>query len=138
MSAEPTQTTFDPARAEAFGGRILDAINGGALAMMLSIGHRTGVFDVMAQFPPASSAAIAKEAGLSERYVREWLGAMVTGGVVEFDSAAETYHLPAEHAASLTREETYRNPDSMKDAQVRLAEVERDLDQKNREWESFA
>ena len=35
--------------------------------------------------------------------MREWLGAMVTGGVVEYDRDAKTYALPAEHAACLTR-----------------------------------
>ena len=35
--------------------------------------------------------------------MREWLGAMVTGGVVDYDPAAGTYALPAEHAAWLTR-----------------------------------
>ena len=108
MSAEPTPSSslpsLDPGRVEDFGNRVLDAINGGALAMMLSIGHRTGLFDVMAKLPPAASGRIAEEAGLSERYVREWLGAMVTGRVVEFDAHAGTYHLPPEHAASLTRE----------------------------------
>jgi ubiquinone/menaquinone biosynthesis C-methylase UbiE len=70
---------------------------------MASVGHRTGLFDVMAQLPPASSKEIAWAAGLSERYVREWLGAMVTAGVVEHDPQGQTYYLPAEHAASLTR-----------------------------------
>jgi ubiquinone/menaquinone biosynthesis C-methylase UbiE len=46
---------------------------------------------------------VAKAAGLNERYVREWLGAMATGGIVDYDAAAGTYALPAEHAASLTR-----------------------------------
>jgi 2-polyprenyl-3-methyl-5-hydroxy-6-metoxy-1,4-benzoquinol methylase len=104
MSAEAIHPELDPSRAEAFGERILEAINGGALAMMLSIGHRTGLFDVMSKMAPSTSGEIADEAGLSERYVREWLGAMVTGQVVEFDSKSATYHLPAEHAASLTRE----------------------------------
>jgi 2-polyprenyl-3-methyl-5-hydroxy-6-metoxy-1,4-benzoquinol methylase len=104
MSAEPTVSNFDPSRAEAFGERVLDAINGGALALMLSVGHRTGLFDVLSKIPPGSSEAIADEAGLSERYVREWLGAMVTGEIVEYDVATQTYHLPPEHAASLTRE----------------------------------
>lgn len=109
MSAEFTHTTPDPPtpdpmKVEAFGARVLDAINGGALAMMLSIGHRTGLFDVMAKMPPATSAEIAEESGLSERYVREWLGAMVTGRVVEFDRVRTTYNLPVENAASLTRE----------------------------------
>lgn len=104
MSAITNPAAFDALRAEDFGDRLLDAINGGALAMMLSIGHRTGLFDVMAKLAPSSSSTIAEEAGLSERYVREWLGAMVTGRVVDFDRSSETYHLPAEHAASLTRE----------------------------------
>jgi 2-polyprenyl-3-methyl-5-hydroxy-6-metoxy-1,4-benzoquinol methylase len=95
---------FDQARAEAFGERILGVLNGASLALMISIGHRTGLFDVMASCPPASSAQIAEEAGLDERYVREWLGAMVTGGLVEYTSATREYRLPAEHAASLTRE----------------------------------
>lgn len=70
---------------------------------MASIGHRTGLFDTMADMPPATSEGIAKLAGLNERYVREWLGAMVTGGVVDYDPAGRRYHLPLEHAACLTR-----------------------------------
>jgi ubiquinone/menaquinone biosynthesis C-methylase UbiE len=35
--------------------------------------------------------------------VREWLGAMVTAGVVEIDPAHKRFSLPAEHAAFLTR-----------------------------------
>jgi 2-polyprenyl-3-methyl-5-hydroxy-6-metoxy-1,4-benzoquinol methylase len=40
---------------------------------------------------------------LSERYVREWLGVMVTGRIVDYDSKHRTYSLPAEHASFLTR-----------------------------------
>jgi SAM-dependent methyltransferase len=101
--ASPTTKTFDPAKAEAFAGQMLDVINKAAVALMTSVGHRTGLFDAMAGLPPATSAGIAEAAGLNERYVREWLGAMATGGVVEYDAAAETYKLPAEHAAFLTR-----------------------------------
>jgi 2-polyprenyl-3-methyl-5-hydroxy-6-metoxy-1,4-benzoquinol methylase len=94
---------FDAARRDAFGERLLAALNGGALALMVSIGHRTGLFDVMAGLAPATSRAIAESAGLEERYVREWLGAMVAGGVVEYDPGAGRYRLPPEHAACLTR-----------------------------------
>jgi hypothetical protein len=45
---------------------------------------------------------LAARAGLQERYVREWLAAMVTAGIVEYDAAAGRYWLLAEHAASLT------------------------------------
>ncbi len=94
---------LDQARAEAFADKMLGMLNSGALALMTSVGHRTGLFDAMAAAPASTSAQIAALAGLNERYVREWLGAMVTGGVVEHDPANGEYLLPGEHAASLTR-----------------------------------
>jgi 2-polyprenyl-3-methyl-5-hydroxy-6-metoxy-1,4-benzoquinol methylase len=96
-------TAFDPERASAFAARLLGALNDGALCLMVSIGHRTGLFDAMSRLPPATSAEIAAAADLDERYVREWLGAMTTSGVVEIDAATQRYTLPAEHAGSLTR-----------------------------------
>ena len=95
--------TLDTSRAEAFGERMLGALNDAALILMCSIGHRTGLLDTMAQLPPSTSAKIANEAGLQERYVREWLAVMVVSDVVEYDPAQATYSLPAEHAAALTR-----------------------------------
>jgi ubiquinone/menaquinone biosynthesis C-methylase UbiE len=103
MSTTSEQTDFDPAKAEAFAGRFLSALNSGALCLMVSVGHRTGLFDVMSKLRLATSEEIAARAGLNERYVREWLGAMVTAGVVEIDPATTRFSLPAEHGAFLTR-----------------------------------
>jgi ubiquinone/menaquinone biosynthesis C-methylase UbiE len=103
MSATEKNSAFDFAKAEAFAGQLLTALNNGALCLMASIGHRTGLFDVMAGLSPSTSAEIAQKAGLNERYVREWLGAMATAGVVEVDPTSTYYRLPAEHAAFLTR-----------------------------------
>lgn len=94
---------YSQSKADAFANAMLGHLNGAALALMASIGHRTGLFDTLATMPPANSAEIAAAAGLNERYVREWLGAMVTGGVIEYDSATQKYVFPAEHAAALTR-----------------------------------
>lgn len=103
-----TSTTGEPAsidreQAEAFAVRMVGVLNDGALAIMISIGHRVGLFDVMADLPPSTSEEIGDAADLEERYVREWLGAMATAGVVHYDPAARTYALPPEHAMSLTR-----------------------------------
>ena len=106
MSADgkgSTSSSFDPKRAEAFAGRMLGALNDGALCLMASIGHRTGLFDAMRDQSPQTSHEIASRAGLNERYVREWLGAMVTSGVIGVDPQSVRYHLPPEHAAYLTR-----------------------------------
>ena len=95
--------TIDQLKVDHFSERMIDLLNGGAVMLMTSIGHRTGLFDTMADLPPATSAEIAGAAGLDERYVREWLGAMVTGHIVTYEPGGRTYHLPAEHAAALTR-----------------------------------
>jgi 2-polyprenyl-3-methyl-5-hydroxy-6-metoxy-1,4-benzoquinol methylase len=96
-------TVLDTTRTQAFAERTLGTVNGGFLSLMLSIGHRTALFDELARLPPSTSGEIAAAAGLNERYVREWLGAMVAGRIIEFDPAARTYWLPREHAAALTR-----------------------------------
>jgi hypothetical protein len=100
MSPKDAQSRFDQTKAEAFAGRLLTALNHGALCLMVSVGHRTGLFDVMSKSPPATSEEIATEAGLNERYVREWLGAMATAEVVGVDPATQRFSLPPEHAVS--------------------------------------
>ncbi len=90
-------------RAEEFAERMVDVLNSAAIALMTSIGHQVGLFDTMASLPPSTSEQVATAAALQERYVREWLGAMVTGRIVDYDPATKTYALAAEHAACLTR-----------------------------------
>jgi len=96
-------TLNPPADTEAFGEQLVGILNGAGLAMMISIGHRTRLFDAMRGLEPSTSDRIADAAGLNERYVREWLGAMVTGQIIHHDPEAMTYWLPDEHAALLTR-----------------------------------
>jgi SAM-dependent methyltransferase len=91
----------DEAAVAAFAERIFGLYRDGLLVLMLDLGHRTGLFEAAAS-GPATSEALASRAGLDERYVREWLGAMATAGIVEYEPAAGTYRLPAEHAVCLT------------------------------------
>ena len=103
MAAEDIPVEVDTTKAQAFAGRLLTALNDAALCLMVSVGHRTGLFDVMTQSPPATSEELASRAGLDERYVREWLGAMVTARVVTIDPATSCFTLPSEHAVFLSR-----------------------------------
>jgi len=103
MSMNEAGSHFDQAKAEAFAGKLLTALNHGALCLMVSVGHRTRLFDVMSNLPPTTSEELAAQAGLNERYVREWLGAMTTARVIEVDPATLKFSLPPEHAAFLTR-----------------------------------
>ena len=97
------RSATDPERSRAFLQTMTGIMNGGALALMCSIGHKTGLFDTMSGLDPATSEDIAAAAGLDERYVREWLAALTAGGLVDHDPEAGTFHLPPEHAGLLTR-----------------------------------
>ena len=90
-----TAPQIDEARAMAFAGQMVGVMNSSLLGFMTSIGHQTGLFDKMAGLPPSTSQQIADATGLNERYVREWLGAMVTGGIVEYNAGGQDVHAPA-------------------------------------------
>lgn len=92
-----------PDTTEEFAVRMVEAIDSASVAILLSIGHQTKLFDTLAELPPATSAQIADAAGLNERYVREWLGGVVAGRIVDYDPEAQTYSLPRHRAAVLTR-----------------------------------
>jgi SAM-dependent methyltransferase len=95
------QAPTDEAGVEAFAEQLFGLYTGGMLTLMIDLGHRTGAFEALAQ-GPATSQELAERADLSERYVREWLGALVTGGVVLYDPVTRSYALPPEHAVCLT------------------------------------
>lgn len=108
MTTDATQVStttdgqpLDGSRVEAFAETLFGFYTGGMLSYLVDIGHATGLFDA-ARAGPATSGGLANRAGLHERYVREWLGAMVTGGVFGYEPSTGTYRLPAEHAVCLT------------------------------------
>ena len=98
-----TTMELDPGKVEEFAGRMVGLLNSSMLSLMISVGHRTGLFDTLATLSPSTSAQVAEAAGLDERYVREWLNAMTVARFVDYDPDTGTYALPPEHAASLTR-----------------------------------
>ncbi len=94
---------FDERKAEVFAEKMFAVLDHGALALLTSVGHRTGLLDALGNLPPSTSTEIASDAGLDERYAREWLAGMFTAGVVEYEPSTAQYSLPAEHASFLTR-----------------------------------
>ena len=94
---------FDDAAAAEFAGKAIGYLNAGSVATLLSIGHQTALFDTMAGLPPSRSDQIAAAAELNERYVREWLSGLAVADVISYDPDHQTFWLPPEHAAFLTR-----------------------------------
>ncbi|NDV27418.1 class I SAM-dependent methyltransferase [Desulfovibrio sp. JC010] len=95
------------AKAELFSKKMCDILNYGALNLAMGIGYETGLFEALSRIDgPASCTEIAAEAGVSERYLREWVGVMVCGGIVEVSADGqgnELFELPEEYIPFLCR-----------------------------------
>lgn len=92
----------DPAAVDGFEERLVAALNEAGMLLMTSIGHRLGLFSVLAGSTRMTSEGLAERTGFTERYIREWLGAMTAARIVVLDARTGTYRLPPEHAALLT------------------------------------
>src|SRR3546814_19069202 len=108
-TALPMPTLEKPAGAmstaeEEFSGRLVTMANHATLGLMMSIGHRTGLFEALKAAGPVTSQELADRAGLNERSVREWLGAMTTGRIVELDRKTRRHSLPEVHGSLLGRD----------------------------------
>lgn len=99
---EQLANDFDSARAADFEERYVRALNEGGMLQLISLGHRSGLLNRMANGEPVSSSELARRSQLNERYVREWLGGLTAAAVVEHDPDTMTYRLPGEHAAILS------------------------------------
>jgi ubiquinone/menaquinone biosynthesis C-methylase UbiE len=90
-----------------FSQKLTDILNYGALNLAMGIGYRTRLFDVMDSLEtPQPASVISKKTELNERYVQEWLGIMVTGGIVDLSQDKDDqdlFQLPKAHADLITR-----------------------------------
>ncbi len=102
MTTAETRTEAETADPQAVAERVIGILNDGSICILAGIGHELGLFETLAGLPPATSVQIADAAGLDERYVREWLGGMVTGGFIGFVPADGTYYIRPDHAPFLT------------------------------------
>lgn len=115
---------LDPSKIDTFGERLLAILNSSGVAALISLGHRSGLFDRMAEMAPSTTDQIARHADLNERYVREALSGLLVSGIVEHDPDAKTWWLPAEHAALLTRAASPNNFAAFMQYAAQLGSVE--------------
>jgi len=89
-----------------FARALVGHLSSSMLVTHLELGRRTGLLDALAS-GPMTLPDLAAHTGLVERYVKEWLGLVVTAGVVAHDPDDDTYVLPPEHAAALVAASPY-------------------------------
>jgi ubiquinone/menaquinone biosynthesis C-methylase UbiE len=99
---------LDEEKKSRFSEKMTSVLNYGSLNLGLAIGYRLMIFDRLAGLEKAVTVEeAAQEVGLDQRYLREWLGIMISGGVIEAKEGEDgqiRYFLPPEHAAFLTRD----------------------------------
>ena len=100
LQSNPVET-FDPDRAAAFEERFVSALNEGGMLQLVSLGHRSGLLARLAASESVTCESLASDAGLDQRYVREWLGGLTVAGVLEHDPDTMTYRLPPEYGSLL-------------------------------------
>ena len=88
-----------------FSDKLVDILNHGAVNLALGLGYRLGIFDVLDQQEhPVTVETLAEHCGLDARYLREWMGIMVTAGIVEpGPEDPKSYVLPKAHGDLLCR-----------------------------------
>jgi SAM-dependent methyltransferase len=98
------QASVDPAKVDAFMGKVFADTTGLMTTTMASIGDRLGLFKDLAAHGPAGSAELAERTAIDERYAQEWLSAMVSAGYLTYEPASQRFTLPPEHAPVLAQE----------------------------------
>ncbi|MGH9065186.1 MAG: class I SAM-dependent methyltransferase [Acidimicrobiales bacterium] len=94
----------DHAKLMSFVFRAVDEVGATLNTALVVMGDRLGLYRALAGAGPLSSSDVALKAGVSERYVREWLCAQAAGGFVDYDPDSGRYWLPPEQAVALTDE----------------------------------
>ena len=101
-----TTSTIDSSKHEAFVNRAVGDLAGAYGGVMVSLGHKLGLYKALAGAGPLSASELAARTGCAERYVREWLAAQAAAGYLDYHAASATYELTPEHALVLADEDS--------------------------------
>ncbi len=97
---------MDQQKVEALAFRVVGDMAGSFSMALGHIGDRLGLFRAMAGAGPVTSEELASTTGLNERYVREWLKAMVAAEYIDYDAASGRFVLTPEQAYVLADDDS--------------------------------
>jgi len=96
----------DERKLNGFVEKVVNELAAGYGGVMTVLGHKLGLYKVMAHAGPLDSSEIAKRAGCAERYVREWLNSQAAAGYVVYHATSATYELTPEQSMVLAEEDS--------------------------------
>jgi len=89
-----------------FVGQVLNDLGGAFSLGLVRIGSALGLYKTLQTQGPMTSVELADSAGLTERYVREWLSHHAASNYVTYDPESRRFTLPPEQAAVFADEES--------------------------------
>lgn len=98
--------SLNQAKLDAFSLRAVTDVTAGYTGIMVSLGHKLGLYKAMVGAGPISSRELARRADCAERYVREWLNAQAAGSYIDYHAVSATYELSPEQAMVLADEDS--------------------------------
>jgi SAM-dependent methyltransferase len=104
MTVLEEQKELDPEQLMAFVFRAVGEVGATLNTALVVMGDKLGLYRALAGAGPLTPGELAKRAGVSERYVREWLNAQAAGDFVDYDPDTARYTLRPEQAVALTDE----------------------------------
>jgi SAM-dependent methyltransferase len=97
---------MDPDRLNAFMGKMVSDFGAALNASLMLVGDKLGLYKALAAKGPMTSSELAKAAGASERYVREWLATQAASGYVEYEAASGKFSMLPEQVLALADEDS--------------------------------
>jgi len=89
---------FDETKLHQFIGQMLSDLGGAASVSLVQIGDALGLYKTLHVRGPMTVGELAIEAGVNERYLREWLSHQAASNYLAYDPATQKFSLPPEQA----------------------------------------
>ena len=87
-------------------GRFVTDLGAAANGPSILTGEQLGFYKALAKAGKVSSAELAKQTGIKERYLREWLASQAASGYIEYDATSARYWMSPEQQFALTDEDS--------------------------------
>lgn len=98
-----TIEALDPRKVEEVTDKAIGYLSGAAISALVHLGDRLGLYRALHEAGPVTSAELAAKARLHERWVREWLHAQASAGLVRY-AGDGLFELTGEQAAVIADE----------------------------------
>ena len=79
-----TTAALDMEIVQGFAFRVFGNLTAQQMGALTTVGDRLGLFTTLAESGPVTSSQFAVQAGVHERYAREWLAAMACHGYLTY------------------------------------------------------